>query len=120
MRISDWSSDVCSSDLNYATVTGSFYVTGGVTDKIAANVSLYYKNQDKGFGRNLYLDKKVNYQNDLNVRSKILFEPSERTEIILSADYTYFEGGGLNNYPGPRSEERRVGKEWDRTCRSRW
>lgn len=86
---------------NYATVTGSFYVTGGVTDKIAANVSLYYKNQDKGFGRNLYLDKKVNYQNDLNVRSKILFEPSERTEIILSADYTYFEGGGLNNYPGP-------------------
>src|SRR3546814_18876829 len=29
-------------------------------------------------------------------------------------------GGALRRYAGARSEERRVGKEWVSTCRSRW
>src|SRR3546814_8431190 len=76
MRISDWSADVCSSDLKVACLTVG--TTSG--------------------------------------------NPTGGSQILLRCNTTLF---GANSNPlviidGVRSEERRVGKECVRTCRSRW
>src|SRR3546814_5280161 len=72
MRISDWSSDVCSSDLE-DTLTGDIHMGEYLMSKFTA--------------------KRYSY-------------PDSRREVVIPQ--------------GPRSEERRVGKECVSTCRSRW
>src|SRR3546814_9109131 len=87
MRISDWSSDVCSSDLARVGVP--------VADMLAA--------PDTGAGLNTQL---------LLGDEVLVFE--ER------GDWAWVQAG-RDNYVGyVRSDERRVGKECVRTCRSRW
>src|SRR3546814_13646253 len=95
MRISDWSSDVCSSDLEeptlVATVSGSALIDAGTH---AAEV-----NSDSE-GSGVKPDELISlegYSESVRVRS--LFD-----------DYV----------KSKRSEERRVGKECVSTCRSRW
>src|SRR3546814_6793390 len=87
MRISDWSSDVCSSDL---------YVEAGAEIVQTA--------------------EEIFAQSDMVVKVK---EPQPVERAMLREGqilYTY-----LYLAPDPdRSEERRVGKECVRTCRSRW
>src|SRR3546814_7972154 len=95
MRISDWSSDVCSSDLNdnwYVTEFGNaleWEPSGGLRPKTAI------------VGENV------------RVCGRFLGAPEK--EI----DHGACDGllGGLG---GQRSEERRVGKECVSKCRSRW
>src|SRR3546814_12300581 len=96
MRISDWSSDVCSSDLN-----GDFVSVAGH----------YNVNRNNFFGSvPLRLDPDLNVGSGRNDRFPITKD--EREYLI--------------NYPctvstvATRSEERRVGKEGVSTCRSRW
>src|SRR3546814_6315628 len=79
MRISDWSSDVCSSDL-----------------------LAFLRRDDRGEGR-----QAADQGGDLFAQSQRPFRRSRR-----SRQRRRREGG--------RSEERRVGKECVRTCRSRW
>src|SRR3546814_14786872 len=96
MRISDWSSDVCSSDLSALRrlpptyrVVDTGLVDGGLTPGIEQEVG--------GFRRG------VGGADD---------------GPIIRADDTMNRG---NRRVGrTRSEERRVGKECVRTCRSRW
>jgi iron complex outermembrane receptor protein len=45
---------------NYDTWTGQLYVAGGVTEGVAADLALYGVRQDKGWGRNLFLNEEVN------------------------------------------------------------
>src|SRR3546814_18925628 len=97
MRISDWSSDVCSSDL---------------------------QTEDK---RDDILLGLLDGQNQLNRRIVDLEVEIRKTKIersagILSLAPSNFGGllGGSVQMPTSRSEERRVGKECVRTCRSRW
>src|SRR3546814_14224824 len=98
MRISDWSSDVCSSDLN----TYHYFLPS--------------------------LNLKLNLTDNFLLRfagSRALARPSladSRNYFQAS-----FDGNTLqlattrgNPYLKPRSEERRVGKECVSTCRSRW
>src|SRR3546814_18962901 len=95
MRISDWSSDVCSSDL-----VNSQSGKGGVA---------WVLEQDKG----LKLPKKMQAS-----FSHVVQAVADETSRELGADdiWTAFEG----HYLASRSEERRVGKECVRTCKSRW
>src|SRR3546814_13774444 len=96
MRISDWSSDVCSSDLDVA----------------LEPVSPFYRlNWPDG--------AQFDYSND---------EDALRHEIakLNPADISGYErfleyaSGACEEAYVKRSEERRVGKECVRTCRSRW
>src|SRR3546814_13414079 len=98
MRISDWSSDVCSSDL------------------LDEDVSL--------------LDGEAEQALQHHVRHQL------RTEVLHSVEYQSFLMQALDEIGNDRtdlglervdsriaegrSEERRVGKEWVSTCRSRW
>ena len=68
-------------------IESSAYLSSGITDNIAADLSFFYSNTDKGFGRNLTTGKRVNTRQNVAVRGKLLIEPSDDTKIVLSADY---------------------------------
>src|SRR3546814_13535943 len=90
MRISDWSSDVCSSDL---------------FDPFVALWSMC-----KMLRRDRLPDRRVVIRFDFTGRQR-----PERYWLLIEHGDTEI----CKTYPG-RSEERRVGKECVSTCRSRW
>src|SRR3546814_15521576 len=96
MRISDWSSDVCSSDLMRVALAGAF-VSGADW---------------------LILDEPSNHLD--HARRRDLIEQLRRWRgglVVVSHDRRLLESMARII---ERSEERRVGKECVSTCRSRW
>src|SRR3546814_14092920 len=79
VRISDWSSDVCSSDLLFSCDADGYFTFHGRADDMIVSG-----------GENIY--------------------PREVEDVLYCCP-------GVRE---ARSEERRVGKEWVSTCRSRW
>src|SRR3546814_12215132 len=93
MRISDWSSDVCSSDLLEWYLFGTLYL-------LAAGYTLLH---------------------DEHVRVDIMYSklsPRGRARLDFVLYWVFFFPACLLVIY--RSEERRVGKECVSTCRSRW
>src|SRR3546814_17138227 len=94
MRISDWSSDVCSSDLNQSAVT--IRVFQGEREMAA--------------------DNKLLGQFDL-----VGIPPAPRGVPQIEVTFDIDANGIVSVHAkDKRSEERRVGKECVSTCRSRW
>src|SRR3546814_14066774 len=104
MRISDWSSDVCSSDLLRPNVKVDFeeYAPTQTADFTASAQRMFDALKDKK-GRKII--------------SIIWAGPHPLPKIADLKPERY----GIEIAPGGnRSEERRVGKECVSTCRSRW
>src|SRR3546814_16050490 len=102
MRISDWSSDVCSSDL-CATGHPSFVMSASFTNQVLAQIELWTRRdqyENKVYVLPKHLDEKVAALHLEKVGAKLTRLSDKQAEY--------------------RSEERRVGKEWVSTCRSRW
>src|SRR3546814_15077271 len=93
MRISDWSSDVCSSDLGEQQAAGGDEEEG----EEAGGVALFHQN----------LEKERRHQYDATEVEK---EGAEAAAVARHQRAHLLH----------RSEERRVGKECVSTCRSRW
>src|SRR3546814_20717230 len=103
MRISDWSSDVCSSDL--ASVT-----RGWTFGKIGRLVTV------EPIGRALWLEAKQARgiaAEDCGLDGSVSSAEWDKVMCLLHLF------GNLEP-PQSRSEARRVGEEWVSTCRSRW
>src|SRR3546814_16922591 len=104
MRISDWSSDVCSSDLVVDCVNGGANSSNPVFVNEATGVLI-------GGVNNVVFGQIIN-------------------SGAIEATSSLFNGGEIVNFGAiralgmtlnqGRSEERRVGKECVSTCRSRW
>src|SRR3546814_18705021 len=98
MRISDWSSDVCSSDLFQR------------LDFLVATTPVERRSAQALFGR-------------LRREVAALSTDLDHSQFGLGPPWAA-QCGGLLEAPDrivrPRSEERRVGKECGWTCRSRW
>src|SRR3546814_15075989 len=94
MRISDWSSDVCSSDLE---ITGAV-LSVGARETLAESADTELVPADRAIART----GDVVYMTD----------PLARPDVLPGRSYKL-------RWP-ERSEERRVGKECVSTCRSRW
>src|SRR3546814_11350251 len=100
MRISDWSSDVCSSDLRLPRRLARKEIFPEMTVRsatlllmIAALAGCAYRGPEDSASL-----------------------PAQRAPF-----FSYLGGEDLRAACGPdRSAERRVGKEWVGTCRSRW
>src|SRR3546814_20406084 len=99
MRISDWSSDVCSSDLIcIAAIAAAFAISVGVSAQVTTGAI-----PGGGTGQIVHLF------------DWIQIPSADGHRLMFSADFSYF----LHQLT-IRSEERRVGKELVRKCRSRW
>src|SRR3546814_12226667 len=128
MRISDWSSDVCSSDLFFDVAL----FQGGTSLRILNSLPRFSEDLDfllrqadpdfdwtpylktliEVFGQfGLKLDALPRAKMDTAIRQALIKNDSIASQLDLS-----FAGAGKPK----RSEERRVGKEWFSTCRSRW
>src|SRR3546814_19642719 len=103
MRISDLSSDVCSSDLPTASV-------------VLRHVS---PDGDSGYPGRVVAT--VTYTLDEAGNLGIAFEAkTDKPTVINMTNQAIFDMAGEGSGNGARSEERRVGKEWVITCRYRW
>src|SRR3546814_14255795 len=94
MRISDWSSDVCSSDLQGDRV-GDLRLQSGI--------ALLERVDDE----RRIVERGVRDRRALLLRRRIEFDDVGRANVARTR-------------ATERSEERRVGKECGSTCRSRW
>src|SRR3546814_16261007 len=108
MRISDWSSDVCSSDLD------ALHLVAGaacVQQQVGA-----FARQPQGGGP-ADAPRGAGDESGLSGQKAIAFLWHDSAKLPL-------DGGRENDRPGQhrqlRSEERRVGKECVSTCKSRW
>src|SRR3546814_13746535 len=99
MRISDWSSDVCSSDLAWSQETPSHWRTQLAYTWLRARYSDAFCSPLTCTGANTVLAGNA---------------------IPGVAPQSLFASFGSVPPQGWRSEGRRVGKEWDRRCNSRW
>src|SRR3546814_20965952 len=98
MRISDWSSDVCSSDLLEESIRALAVES---IDEMAAQ------------GSSCDFAESVALRYPLRVILSLMGLPREDEDMMLRLTQEVFN-------PQDRSEERRVGKECVSTCRSRW
>jgi len=117
---------------NYNSVTADVYGTAGLSETVAIDVAAQYKNQSKGFGRNLTLGIDTHTSKSFVARTKLLFTPTTETRLIIAADYGYLRStmsdwnlppgvlgvDGQTHYPGrhltegdvvPRTETRQLG-----------
>src|SRR3546814_13230412 len=99
MRISDWSSDVCSSDL------GSLRALRALRDLVADALAFLQAAEALGLDcREVHEDIRAAVLGCDEAEALGVVEPFHCAVLHVS----------------PRSEERRVGKECVSTCRSRW
>jgi iron complex outermembrane receptor protein len=90
---------------NLQTMEGNLYATGGLAKGISADVAVYYRSQDKGFGVNRILGSEVNQSQDIIVRSKLLVELGPQTDLTLAGDYARTKGSFAISYrPVPTSQ----------------
>lgn len=73
---------------NHNTFGGSAYVTGGLTDGIAADLTLFYTNQTDGFGVNRFSGREVGKSEEFAVRSKWIVELGDATRVKITGDYS--------------------------------
>src|SRR3546814_15240522 len=107
MRISDWSSDVCSSDLLALPVP----IAAGSVRRSVSDLP-----------RQKLCQYPMEHQLQLTALSSAVgptVEPTGPTHCRIRRAYLH-PHRPLQSYATRRSEERRVGKECVSTCRSRW
>src|SRR3546814_13643235 len=103
MRISDWSSDVCSSDLEKNTATSTTYGFDFDREELTDDGSEPIFSETGGVNWNATW---TSYLTDA-LSMKLMYGENERNNSQYSPSDL-------------RSEERRVGQECVSTCRSRW
>ncbi len=72
---------------NYDTLTGQYYVTGGLTSNLAANLAVGYSHQGKGYATNLANGKDVDRTENLAMRGKVRWQPGVGTQVLVAVDY---------------------------------
>jgi iron complex outermembrane receptor protein len=81
---------------NYDTQTVKLYGSIGLTDGIAADISVYHVNQGEGWGRNFANGQKFGYQDSDTIRSKWIFDISDDATLRVIANYTHGTGDAGN------------------------
>src|SRR3546814_14349621 len=110
MRISDWSSDVCSSDLEYNADRLTQILTD-VAEIIGANILNIARQDYDPQGASV----------TILISEQPVIDKADAKGVISDAVVAHLDKSHITVHTYPeRSEERRVGKECVSTCRSRW
>jgi iron complex outermembrane receptor protein len=86
---------------NYNTYSGNLYASTGLTDTLAVDIAISGQKQVDGYGKNLFTGDRNDYEDYFNVRSKLLFTPTDTTKFTLAIGHSYSLGsiqGGT--FPG--------------------
>lgn len=87
---------------NYETAEAKLYLTGGLSETVAADLSLYYHDQAEGYGVNQFSGKELQGNRDLSIRSKILFDLSDKSTLLLTLSHAEREDvDGTGRQPAP-------------------
>src|SRR3546814_9632798 len=72
---------------NFDKISGQFYVSTPLTDALAWNISVGGSDQRDGWGKSLTTGEDANLGWFVTVRSKLVWEPTDRTRIKLVGLY---------------------------------
>lgn len=72
---------------NLATFGQNLYVTGGLSDTLAASFTISHDDQKHGFGENLYTGDDVKTHQLTALRGKLRWQPGAATTVTLAGDY---------------------------------
>ena len=75
---------------SYNRITAKAYATGGVTDNLAADVSLFF-DRDDGFVRDIVTGQRYRDMDNWGARSKLRWDPSDQLALTLSGDYAVYK-----------------------------
>jgi iron complex outermembrane receptor protein len=75
---------------NFDSTEERLYATAGLTSTIAADLAVYAQNQGSGWGHNVFTGADVYKSRDLDIRSSILFTPTDKTKITVAGEYRNF------------------------------
>src|SRR3546814_12903514 len=123
MRISDWSSDVCSSDLILASRSGDAGIRQNVlAEEVGVNPGAMVRILDQAEAAGL-LERRASAE-DRRVNTVHILPKGQCLAEKMEAAVADLREALLGDLPvediETRSEARRVGKECVSTCRSRW
>ncbi len=71
---------------NYDLLKTDGYISGGLSETVAARLSAQLQDRS-GYGENIYSGTDIDSKNSQAVRGQLLFEPSDKLNILLGADY---------------------------------
>ncbi|QTH21699.1 TonB-dependent receptor [Rhizorhabdus wittichii] len=77
---------------NYQHAVGSVYLTGPITDKLAASIAAITDDQMDGYGKSQATGKDAHKRSIYAVRGKLLFNLSDATQIRIGADFSRVRG----------------------------
>jgi iron complex outermembrane receptor protein len=72
---------------SYREVRANGYVTGGITDTLAAEGSVYYRHSD-GYIKDLLTGEDRGEQRSADIRGKLLWKPTDSLRFVLGAAHT--------------------------------
>ena len=72
---------------SYNDYRGNAFITGGLSDTLAASASIVYRNFD-GFTRNIINNERQGFYKSTLGRAKIMFEPSDSAKFVLQGRYS--------------------------------
>jgi iron complex outermembrane receptor protein len=73
---------------NYDTLQEQLYVTGGIGQSLAADLSIYNSHQGKGWGKNLFDGRDAYQGRAFSARSKLLWNIDENTSATVAISYS--------------------------------
>lgn len=83
---------------------GSAYISGGIAENLASDFAVTFREQGDGYYPNLATGGRVAQEEGIYLRSKTVFEPSERLRIEGSVDYANYRNTLANSrQPRPGS-----------------
>lgn len=89
---------------NYETVEAQAYVTGGLTDSLAADLAIFYSHQGQGWGKAVQTGEDAYLGTNFSLRTKWMWEPDELTKIVAIYSHNDVQppvlNGGAQVLPG--------------------
>jgi iron complex outermembrane receptor protein len=84
---------------NYLTLRGDSFVTGGLSDTVAASLALSYTHQGRGWGENLFTGNDTyKIKRSFSARGKVKADLGDSTDVTIAADYTSRAGPIATNF----------------------